>query len=73
MLKTYSHFDNAISKGNRTQCNEIKLCKIADLVVAVGLRLCDFYPRYLSSSGKKNVLNLTLGIFSELSSLKLKC
>lgn len=53
MLKTYSHFDNAIFKGNRTQCNEIKLCKIADLVVAVGPRLCDFYPRYLSSSGKK--------------------
>ena len=70
MLKTYSDCDNAISKGDKKQWNEIKLCQIADLVVAVGPRLCEFYSRYLSSSGK-HVFNLTPGIFSELSSLKL--
>ena len=71
MLKTYSDFDNAISKGNRTQWHEIKLCKIADLVVAVGPWLCDFFPLVTLAHPEKNVLNLTLGIFSELSSLKL--
>ena len=70
MLKTYSDCDNAIFKGNKKQWDEIKLCQIADLVVAVGPRLCEFYSRYLSSCGK-HVFNLTPGIFSELSSLKL--
>ena len=39
-------------------------------MVAVGPRLWEFYPCYLSSS-QKHVLNLRLGIFPELSSLKL--
>jgi len=49
--------------------NGLKLCTIADLVVAVGPKLCDIYSRYLSRSGKK-VINLTPGIFTELSDLK---
>ena len=70
MLKTYSDCDNAIAKGDEKQWNEIKLCERADLVVTVGPRLWESYSRYLSSSGK-HVFNLTPGIFSELSSLKL--
>ena len=70
MLKTYSDCDNAISKGDIKQWNEIKLCQKADLVVAVGPRLWEFYSRYLNPSGK-HVFNLTPGIFSEFSSLQL--
>ena len=70
MLKTYSDCDNAISKGNRKQWNEFRLCKIADLVVAVGPRLQEFYSRYLRRF-KKDVFNLTPGIFSKLSSSEL--
>ena len=70
MLKTYSDCDNAIAKGDEKQWNEIKLCERADLVVTIGPRLWESYSRYLSSSGK-HVFNLTPGIFSELSSLKL--
>ena len=70
MFKTYSDSDNAISKGDKKQWTEVKLCQIADLVVAVGPKLLEFYSAYLSSSDK-HVFNLTPGIFSELSSLKL--
>ena len=70
MLKTYSDCENAISRGDRKQWNEIQLCKIADLVVAVGPRLWEFYSRYLRRF-KIDVFNLTPGIFSELSSLEL--
>ncbi|KAL9964398.1 hypothetical protein ACROYT_G028033 [Oculina patagonica] len=66
MFKTYS---DAISKGDEKQWTELKLCTIADLVVAVGPKLYGVYSRYLSRSGK-NVFNLTPGIFTELSDLK---
>lgn len=49
MFKTYS---GAISKGDEKQWTEVNLCKIADLVVAVGPKLLEFYSAYLSSSGK---------------------
>ena len=67
MFKTYS---GAISKGDEKQWTEVNLCKIADLVVAVGPKLLEFYSAYLSSSGK-TVFNLTPSIFTELSTLKL--
>ena len=66
IFKTYS---DAISKGDEKQWTEVKLCKIADLVVAVGPKLYEVYSRYLSRSGK-NVFNLTPGIFNELSDLQ---
>ena len=66
MFKSYS---GAISKGDEKQWAEVKLCKIADIVVAVGPKLYDIYSRYLGSSGK-TVINLTPGIFSEFSDLK---
>ena len=67
MFKAYS---GAISKGDEKQWTEVNLCKIADLVIAVGPKLHEFYSAYLSSCGK-HVLNLTPGIFTELSALKL--
>ena len=66
MFKTYS---GAISQGDEKQWAEVKLCTIADLVVAVGPKLHDIYSRYLSRS-EKNVINLTPGILAEFSDLK---
>ena len=66
MYKTYS---DAIPKGQEKQWAELKLCEMADIVVAVGPKLLEFYSAYLRSSGK-NVFNLTPGIFAELSTLK---
>ena len=66
IFKTYS---GAITKGDEKQWAEVRLCKIADLVVAVGPKLHDIYSRYLNRS-EKIVMNLTPGIFSELSDLK---
>ena len=66
MYKTYS---GAISRGDEKQRIELKLCKMADLVIAVGPKLMEFYSALLSSCGKK-VYNFTPGIFTELSSLK---
>ena len=67
MHKTY---DDAIAKGDEKQWNELKLCQMADLVVAVGPKLMEFYSAYLMSSGKE-VYNLTPSIFTELASLKI--
>jgi len=66
MFKTYS---GAISKGEEKHLTEVKLCEMADLVVAVGPKLCEVYSAYLSSS-EKSVFNLTPGIFTKLSNLK---
>ncbi|KAL9963908.1 hypothetical protein ACROYT_G027463 [Oculina patagonica] len=68
-LAMFKDYSGAISKGDGKQWTEVNLCKIADLVVAVGPKLYEVYSRYLSSSGK-NVFNLTPGIFAELSGLK---
>ena len=67
MHKTY---DDAIAKGDEKQWNELKLCQMADLVVAVGPKLMEFYSAHLMSSGKE-VYNLTPSIFTELASLKM--
>lgn len=66
MYKTYS---GAISKGEEKHLTEVELCEMADLVVAVGPKLCEVYSACLSSCGK-TVFNLTPGIFTELSNLK---
>ena len=67
MFKTYP---GAISKGDKKQWTEDKLCEIADLLVAVGPKLHDYYSASLCSCGK-HVFNLTPGISTELSTLKL--
>ena len=68
-LAMFKNYSGAISKGDDKQWAEVKLCTIADLVVSVGPKLYDIYSRYLNRSEKK-VVNLTPGIFTELSDLK---
>ena len=67
-LAVYKEYSCAIPKGDEKQWAEVRLCKMADLVVAVGPKLTEFYTALLNSCGKK-VYNFTPGIFDQFSSL----
>ena len=67
-LAVFKEYSGAIPIGDKKQWAEVKLCKMADLVVAVGPKLMEFYTALLNSCGKK-VYNFTPGIFDQLSSL----
>ena len=55
-----------ISEGEELQQTEIKLCKMADEVVAIGPKVAEAYKRYLCfAKEKKTILDLTPGVFSE--------
>ena len=57
-----------IPEGQRLQQTEVKLCKMADEVVAIGPKVAEAYKRYLSfAKEKKTILDLTPGVFSEFS------
>ena len=60
---------DAISRGEKKHLAEIKLCELADQVVAVGPKLADEYSRYLQYC-QKAVMKLTPSIFSEFSHVK---
>ena len=68
MYKTYT---DAISKGEKKHQAEVKLCEMADQVVAVGPKLADAYSRSLRPCQKdQGVITLTPGIFTEFSEVK---
>ena len=70
-LGMFKNYEEAISKGEKNQQVEVKLCELSDQVVAVGPKLADAFSGYLRPSGKdENVLNLTPGIFSEFADVK---
>lgn len=55
-----------ILEGEKQQKAEVKLCQLADEVVAIGPKLADAYKRYLRSVKKEqSVFDITPGIFSE--------
>ena len=55
-----------ISEGQRLQQTEVKLCKMADEVVAIGPKVAEAYKRFLcSAKEEKTILDLTPGVFSE--------
>ena len=65
-LALYKSNADAIPKGEKMQETEIKLCEMADQVVAVGPKLVDSYKRFLRSSEKhQDVIDLTPSIFTE--------
>ena len=66
-LAVYKEYSNAISKGEEKQAAELKLCQMADLVVAIGPKLAEFYTALLNSCGKK-VHNFTPGVFKQFES-----
>ena len=70
-LGMYKSYADAISKGEKKHQVEVKLCELADQVVAVGPKLADAFSGYLRPCGKdQNVLNLTPSIFSEFADVK---
>ena len=70
-LGMYKGYADAISKGEKKHLAEIKLCELADQVVAVGPKLVDAYSRYLRYCQKDQaVFKLTPSIFSEFSHVK---
>ena len=55
-----------IPEGQRLQQTEVKLCKMADEVVAIGPKVAEAYKRFLcSAKEEKTILDLTPGVFSE--------
>ena len=55
-----------ISEGEQLQQTEVKLCKMADEVVAIGPKVAEAYKRFLcSAKEEKTILDLTPGVFSE--------
>ena len=56
--------------GEEKHQTEVKLCEMADFVVAVGPKLAEVYRSYLRHCGKdRDVFELTPGIFSEFSNV----
>ena len=68
-LAVYENYSSAISKGEEKQSAEFKLCEMANVVVAVGPKLTEFYRALLNFCGKK-VHNFTPGIFNQFASLQ---
>ena len=66
-LAVYKEYSGAIPKGEDKQSAELKLCEMADVVVAVGPKLTEFYAALLNFREKK-VYKFTPGIFDEFSS-----
>ena len=55
-----------ISEGEELQQTEVKLCKMADEVVAIGPKVAEAYKRFLCSGREEEtILDLTPGVFSE--------
>ena len=70
-LGMYKRYEEAISKGEQKHQAAVKLCELADQVVAVGPELADAYSRYLRFCMKdQDVLNLTPSIFTEFLSVR---
>ena len=63
-------YPKAISKGEEKSRIEIELCKLADVVAAVGPKLMEAYSSYLCFCKKhQDIIQLTPGTFSEFSDI----
>ena len=67
-LGMFKDYPDAVSKGEEKHKDEVKLCEMADVVVAVGPKLVEACRSYLRYCGKdQDVFELTPGVFSEFS------
>ena len=67
-LGMFKDYPDAVSKGEEKHKDEVKLCEMADVVVAVGPKLAEACRSYLRYCGKdQDVFQLTPGVFSEFS------
>ena len=63
-LSRYKCYSDPISKGETKHESEVELCKLADLVVPVGLRLKEAFYSHLQRCKKdEDVLSITPGLF----------
>ena len=70
-LGKYKEYSKAIAKGEEKTETEVALCELADCVVTVGPKLKGEFSSYLRSCKKhENIIQLTPGIFHELSTTK---
>ena len=70
-LGMHKDYPKAISKGEEKNRTEVDLCKMANLVVAVGLKLTEAYSSYLRScKTHQDIIQLTPGTFKEFSDVK---
>ena len=71
-LGMYKDYPGAVAKGEMKNRVEVDLCKLADLVVAVGAKLRDAYSSYLRSFPQKcqDIIQLTPGTFDEFKAVK---
>ena len=59
-------YEEAIFEFEKKHRAEVKLCELADVVVAIGPKLADVYSRYLHFCKKgQHIFNLTPSIFAE--------
>ncbi|XP_067041578.1 protein NLRC3-like isoform X2 [Acropora muricata] len=70
-LGMFKCYENPISTGEQKHHDEVELCQMADFVVAIGPKLTKAFHRYLSWC-KKDVFQLTPGVFSDFSSVQLE-
>ena len=68
-LGKYKRYSFAVCKGEGKQETEVELCKMADLVVPIGPKLCDAYSSYLGSKKDRSIFALTPGLFEEFEDL----
>ena len=70
-LGMHKNYAKAISRGEDKNRTEVDLCKLANLVVAVGPKLTEAYSSYLRSCEKhQDIIQLTPGVFSEFVAVK---
>ena len=70
-LGIHKDYPKAISKGEQKNRTEVDLCKLADVVVAVGPKLKEAYSSYLRSCQKhQDIIQLTPGIFHEFADIR---
>ena len=68
-LGMYKNYPGAIAQGEEKNKDEVALCRLADLVVAVGPKLAEAFLSYLRSS-HQHVFELTPGTFLEFSDVE---
>ena len=69
-LGMFKNYSNSISKGEEKHKMEVKLCKMADHVVAVGPKLSEaFRPCLRGCQKDDNVVDFTPGVFKEFATV----
>ena len=68
-LGMFKNYSNSISKGEEKHKKEVKLCKMADHVVAVGPKLSEAFRPCLRGCQKDDVVDFTPGVFKEFATV----